>query len=184
MDGCCILYWAATVTENDLIRSCPSGPSLLLHSLTVFLFGLLCSSLLSIWSKIILVGQINTSRETVIQEMVVCLYEESDFDKLGKEKIVKTRNTLLYRVSGLTFHANQCSTSGTVLTLNTTSRIPKTIWTRSYAGVSCRFSPGSVTCSCNTARISPCCSAMVNKAFCFVADKQQFYYVYSTSSAE
>jgi len=121
--------------------------------------------------------QINTSRETVIQEMVVCVYEESDFDKLGKKKkIAKTRKRLRYRVSGLTFHANQCSTTATVLTLNTANRIPKTIWIRSYAGVSCRFSPGSVKCGCNTARILPCCSAIVNKAFCFVADKQQFCY--------
>jgi len=152
MDGCCILYWAATVTENDLIRSCPSGPSLLLHSLTVFLFGLLCSSLLSIWSKIILVVQINTSRETVIQEMVACVYEESVFDKLGKEKIVKTRNTLRYRVSSSIFRACMCSASGTVLTLNTINRISKTMWTRSYAGVSCRSSPrfSDVRLQCST----------------------------------
>jgi len=49
--------------------------------------------------------QINASRETVIQEMVACVYVESDFDKLGKEKIVKARNTLRYQVTGLTFHA-------------------------------------------------------------------------------
>lgn len=177
MDGCCILYRAATVTENDLIRSCPSGPSLLLHLLAVFLFGLLCSSLFSIWSKIILVVQISTSRETVIQEMVACAYEENDFDKLGEEKIVKARNTLRYQVSGSTFHAYLCSNSGT---LNMITRIPKTMWTRCYAGVSCRFSPGSGKCGCNTA----CCSAIVNKAFRFVADKQQFCYVYNTSSAE
>jgi hypothetical protein len=49
-----------------------------------------------------LVLQINTKRETVIQEMVAYAHEESEFDKLGKEDC---QSKACVAVSGVRFDA-------------------------------------------------------------------------------